>query len=188
MAAAVVELLFILFDQRRYCCRKTKIYTKLLENISASKSVCLSKFLLLSPSWHVFFLVILALPHLGSWFDCGPQSRIFEVLNERTTLFGICACVCVSQCSYSIHRAMLILENFKPMDERERNFNGTQNNTTSPVSFELCQRYNSHDQTMFTHRTLFPTPHFLYLFHAFLHKHTAIIPFLPNKKRSTLLK
>lgn len=107
---------------------------------------------------------------------------------ERTTLFGICACVCVSQCSYSIHRAMLILENFKPMDERERNFNGTQNNTTSPVSFELCQRYNSHDQTMFTHRTLFPTPHFLYLFHAFLHKHTAIIPFLPNKKRSTLLK
>lgn len=79
--------------------------------------------------------------------------------------------VCVYQCSFSIHRAMLILENFKPMDERERNFNGTQNNNTVPVSFELCQRHNSHDRTMFiyshTPNTFFPH-HIFSVFYLFL--------------------
>lgn len=104
--------------------------------------------------------------------------------------------VCVYQCSFSIHRAMLILENFKPMDERERNFNGTQNNNTVPVSFELCQRHNSHDRTMFIHSHTHTRTHFshttfsLFSIYFWLWQlaHTIII-FCPKQEiRSTLFR
>lgn len=122
--------------------KKPKIYTKLLENIGASKSVCLSKFLTVSPASHVLSSYIgNASPRLigaiVGWtlaFSSFSKERTHNVVMRMSG----CASVRVSWCLFSIHHAMLILENSSLWMSVNEILTAHKQTASSPVSFELC--------------------------------------------------
>lgn len=97
-----MKLLFILFDQREILLPKNEnIYTKLLENFSASEKVFVSRSFSLSWPLGTFYILLFShyLTKKLKQFDCGPNSRIFEVSNKTHNVV-LCVHVFVSVSQY----------------------------------------------------------------------------------------